>query len=383
MHADSHVDPRSETHVPGCQPLALDAVLTHHWLVRRRGGEKVLAALRCILPRAPIYTLVHDPAGAGDGWGTVHTSWLQRVPGATRHYPKLLPFMPAAAQSVQLPACEMVVCSDAALAKAMRPDARSRVVCYCHSPMRYVWEPEISRTYQATLPAPLRPMWPALLRRLQRADLVGAQQVHQFVANSQHVARRIANAYRRESVVVYPPVSIPAEPPQRRRENYFLCVGHHVAYKRLDLAVEACRRLGRRLVVIGEGPAVRQLRHASAEQITLLGWQPDAVVAEHYARAAALLFPGEEDFGIVPVEAMGHGCPVIAFGAGGATETVIDGVTGVHFPQQSAESLAEAILRFDQHEFDPIVLHARASQFSQLEFLLKMRAVLNSVLERR
>lgn len=363
----------------GVEPLDVRAVLTHHWLVRRRGGEKVLAALCGLLPGAPIYTLVYDPRGAGDGWPRVHASWLQHVPGARHHYPKLLPLIPGAARSIQLPPAELVLCSDAALAKAMRPHEESKVICYCHSPMRYVWEPELSAAYRATLPAWLRPMWPGLVERLRVADSEAARRVDAFVANSHTVAQRIRRAYGRESTVVYPPVDVPPEPLHGNREEFLLCIGHHVAYKRLDLAIDACRQLRRRLVVIGEGPGVRRIGRRD-ELVTSIGWQPDEVVADHYRRAAALLFPGEEDFGIVPVEAMGHGCPVIAYGAGGATESVIDGVTGVLFAQQSVESLAGAIERCGQLEFDPVVMHARAWQFSKTPFLSHMRGTITRVL---
>jgi len=377
-------------------PLECSAVLTHHWLVRRRGGERVLEALRELLPDAPIYTLVHDPAGmraadeapAGLSGSTVwrsqaaliqeqvHTSFLQYIPGSKRHYPKLLPLMPLAARRMRLPAVDLVVCSDAALAKAMTPHARSRVVCYCHSPMRYVWD--LSELYRATLPAPLRPLWGPLVRWLRDVDRAAAQRVHQFVANSQHVAERIRRCYGRESVVIHPPVDLPPAPASGPRGDFYLCVGHHVPYKRLDLAVDACRRLGRRLVVIGEGPDLRRLRTPANPHVQFLGWQPDAVVADHYRRARALLFPGEEDFGLVPVEAQGHGCPVVAYGVGGVCETVVHGRTGVLFGEQTVEALAAAIGQLESLHLDPDDLHAHAQQFSRANFLGAMRTLLQA-----
>lgn len=416
-------------------PLSCSAVLTHHWLVRYRGGERVLAALCALLPDAPIYTLVHDPTGFRDpgehgapsfqGWGTdsrrVITSFLQSIPGARQHYPKLLPLMPLAARRVRLPPVDLVVCSDAALAKAMTPDPRSKVVCYCHSPARYVWD--LSETYRQTLPVFLRPLWNGLARRIREADRRAAQRVDQFVANSRHVADRIRRHYGRDSVVVHPPVDLPPEPATSPREDYYLCVGHHVPYKRLDLAVEACRKLGRRLIVIGEGPDVEGLAAARSGRrprrpsgavadhaldqspkrergpnhalnqspnrergpdslLTLLDYQPDDVVHDHYRRARALLFPGEEDFGIVPVEAMAHGCPVIAYGVGGATESVLDGQTGVWFEHQTVDCLADAIQRAEATTFDPPAMHAHTQQFSRTRFLREMRRVFVSALER-
>jgi len=357
------------------QPLSCSAVATHHWLVRVRGGEKVLQALLELLPGAPLYTLIHDPAGAGPGWPAIHTSLLQRCPGARRHYPLLLPLMPWAARRMKLPAADLVMCSDAAVAKAMTPDSRSTVVCYCHAPMRYVWD--LEDTYRATLPAPLRPLWPPLAARLRRADRAAAARVDVFVANSQHVANRIRRHYGRESVVVHPPVDLPPEPSiGRRREESYLCVGHHVSYKRLDLAVEACRRLGRRLVVIGDGPDVLRLRTPENAHARFLGWQPDAVVHDHYRRAAGLIFAGEEDFGIVPVEAMAHGCPVIAYAVGGARETVLPGRTGVWFESQSVDSLCDALERCGRTVFDPRVMHAAMQRFGKRRFLEQMHEVL-------
>jgi glycosyltransferase involved in cell wall biosynthesis len=373
-------EPSSDSQVAeaGVQPLDCSAVLTHHWLVRVRGGEKVLQALCELLPGSPIYTLVHDPEGAGLGWPEVHTSFLQRVPGARRHYAKLLPLLVLAAQRMRLPPVDLVVCSDAAMAKAMRPHPRSRVVCYCHSPMRYAWEKPILREYCATLPRLLRVPFRICAGLARRADRRGAGRVDQFVANSQHVAERILRHYGRAAVVVHPPVDLPAAPATGPRENFYLCVGYHAPYKRLDLAIEACRQLGRRLVVIGDGPDVARLRPHAGPHVEWLGWQGPAAINDHYCRAAGLLFPGEEDFGIVPVEAMAHGCPVVAYGVGGATETVIDGQTGVLFERPAADELVGAIRRRESTAFDPQLMHAHAQRFSKPRFLREMRAVLAS-----
>lgn len=364
-------------------PLPCSAVLTHHWLVRRRGGEKVLEALAELAPGAPIFTLVHEPAGIADSplsGRPVHTSGLQRLPGAARHYPKLLPLMPLAARMVKLPPVDLVLCSDAALAKAMTPHRRSKVVCYCHSPMRYAYEPGLRDEYAGTLPAALRPLWKPLTAYLRRADQRAARQVDLFVANSRHVAQRIRRCYGVDAVVVHPPVDVPPTPPTGRREDFYVCVGFHTRYKRLDLAIEACRRLGRKLVVIGDGPETARIDPRRDEHVQVLGWQPDEVVRDCLRRAAGLLFPGEEDFGIVPVEAMGHGCPVIAYGVGGATETVVADRTGVLFPQQSAECVMDAIERCESLRFDPDALHDHARQFGKAQFLAKMRTVLTGVL---
>jgi glycosyltransferase involved in cell wall biosynthesis len=361
-------------------PLDCSAVLTHHWLVRVRGGEKVLQALCELGPGAPIYTLIHDAREIGSGWPPVRASLLNRLPGARRHYPKLLALLALAARSIRLPDVDLVLCSDAAVAKAMRPHARSKVVCYCHSPMRYAWDEALRGDYCRTLP--LTHITPFMISTAvaRRIDAAGARRVNQFVANSRHVAARIRRDYGRDSVVVYPPVDLPAEPALGPREDFYLCVGHHVPYKRLDLAVEACARLGRRLVVIGDGPEVKRLRGQArpraAGEVSWLGWQQPEAITDCYRRARGLLFPGEEDFGIVPVEAMAHGCPVIAYGVGGATETVVDGQTGVLFEQQDKESLVDAMRRAEATAYDPQRMHDQMQRFSRPRFLAEMGALL-------
>jgi glycosyltransferase involved in cell wall biosynthesis len=366
---------------------ACSVVYTHHWLVRHRGGERVLAALRRFAPAAPVYTLLFDRRYtdiplfrlSGEDRARVTPSLLQRIPGARRHYPMLLPLMPLAARHVRLPRADLVICSDAALAKAMTPAAGSRVVCYCHSPMRYVWD--LADVYRGTLPPPLRPLWGPLVRRLRRVDRDAAQRVDRFVANSRHVAERIRRHYGRDSTVIHPPVTLPPEPTIGPREDFYLCVGHHVAYKRLDLAIEACRRLGRRLVVIGDGPHLQRFPPRDHANVRFCRWQPEPAVHDHYRRARALLFPGEEDFGIVPVEAMAHGCPVIAYDRGGARETVEHKRTGVLFADQSVEGLVSAIEECESLEFDPGLLFEHAQQFGETRFLEEMRGVLRSVLD--
>lgn len=383
------------------EPLDCPAALSHHWLVRRRGGEKVLDALASLVPAAPVYTLVHDPRGfrsgpampgptAPDAAATilggrrrrVITSWLQALPAVQRYYPQLLPLLPSAARALHVAPARLVICSDAAIAKAMTVDASSHLVCYCHSPMRYVWEGAISGQYAATLPAPLRPLWPRVCAAIRRADAAAARRVDRFIANSRTVADRIRRCYGRDATVIYPPVDVPeAPPPRQAREEYYLAVGHHVAYKRLDLAVEACERLGRRLVVIGTGPDVARLSREHRPEIEFHGFQTDAEVIRHYQKARALLFPGEEDFGIVPVEALAHGCPVVAYGRGGAGETVVPGVSGVLFEEQSVDALAAAMLDAEAADFDATVLHAQARRFALSRFLREARDFLRGSIE--
>lgn len=366
--------------------LEVSAVLTHHWLVRRRGGEKVLEALAALVPDAPIYTLVHDAAGlAGSPLlrREIHSSFLQYIPGASRHYPRLLPLLPSAATQVHLPDVDLVLCSDAAMVKAMQPRKRSTVVCYCHSPMRYAYEHELYEEYRRTIPLLARPIFRAAVARARAIDRRAAERVDVFVANSHHVAERIRRSYGREAEVVHPPIEVPPTPSSGRRDDYYLSLGFHTAYKRLDLSVEACRRLGRKLVVIGTGPDVDRLRSAHPPNVEWLGWQPDHVVDDHLSRARALLFPGEEDFGMVPVEAFSRGCPVVAYGTGGATETVRPGVCGIWFEEQSVEDLVEAMRALEATTFDPCAMHREAQRFGAERFREQMRSVVDEALSGR
>ncbi len=365
-------------------PIQSSAVLTHHWLVRRRGGEKVLACFRESFPNAPLYTLVYRAAAelrdiVADQ--PVVTSILQKLPGAWRRYPQLLPLMPWAYRRMRLPSADLVLCSDAALAKAIPPPPGSRLVCYCHSPPRYLHEPALAEHYRRSLPMPLRPLWEPLTRRVAQADLAAAARVDLFIANSRHVAERIRRIYQRESIVIHPPVELAPASALGPRDGYYVCVGHHVPYKRLDLAVAACRALRRELVVIGDGPDVARLKRSGSADagdppLRIIGHVQDAELREHYRRARGLIFPGEEDFGIVPVEAISHGCPVIAYGVGGATETVRDGVSGVLFGEQTVDAVVAALQRAETLTFDPRAMHADVTRFSRARFLAELRAAL-------
>lgn len=331
----------------------------------------MLEAFQMLFPHAAVYTLLHDPRAMPQPV-PVHTSPLQRLPGVRRYYPALLPMMPWAAGRLRVADVDLVLCSDAAIAKAMRVAERSVLVCYCHSPMRYVWD--LRDEYGKRLPAPLRPLWRGLAEMLRRADRAAARRVDLFIANSAHVADRIARNYGRESVVVHPPVDLPAAPCEGPREDFYLWVGQPVSYKRLDLAIEACERLGRSLVVVGEG--TRRCVPAGSPRVVCRDWLSDDHVRDLYRRARGLLFPGEEDFGIVPVEAMAHGCPVIAYARGGACETVQDGVTGVWCATQDAGDFAAAIERCESLKFDPRLMHAAMQRFSLRRFLERMTALL-------
>lgn len=345
--------------------------LAHHWLVTMRGGERVLEAVAELFPFADIFTLVCDRERMAPVFPEhrIQTSFLQHLPRAARWYPRYLPLFPLASERLDLRGYPLVITSDAATLKGVRIDPGAMHICYCHTPMRYVWS-AYDTYYRASGPL-TRLLLPPIAAWLRRWDYRAAQQVTHFVANSRTVAERIRRTYRRESTVIYPPVDTdyfqPAEHTSER-EDYFLVVSQLVPYKRIDLAVETFNRNGRPLVVMGEGPERSKLERRARPNIRFLGAQPRAALRQALQRARALVFPGEEDFGIVMAEAQACGTPVIAFGCGGATEIVADGVTGILFDEQTAGSLAQELERFAPHRFDPAVIRASARRFARERF---------------
>lgn len=344
--------------------------LAHHWMVSMRGGEKTLAVLADMFPGAPIHTLLARPEQLAESITShpIVTSWLQRwsrVPDLQR---KAIPLLARAARSLDATRHDVVICSDAALIKAIRTRPDALKLCYCHSPMRYVWD-LYDAYYAAAGPVGrlgLRWFAPSL----RRADRAAADTVTAFVANSRCVAERIERCYGRPSVVIPPPVEVDFPPAADSPDDFYLVVSELVAYKRVDLAVEACTRLGRPLSVIGTGPLMEELRRRAGPTVRLLGWQSDEVVREHLRRCRALLFCGEEDFGMVPVEAQAAGRPVIAYRAGGALETVLEGRTGLFFDEPAADALIETIRRFESGEAlaPPCEIQAHARRFSVESF---------------
>lgn len=352
--------------------------IVHYWLVGMRGGEKVLEALCNLFPQADIFTHVYDPEEVSDTIRRhkVHTTFIQRLPRARRMYKHYLPLMPLALEQLDLREYDLVISSESGPAKGVLTGPDTLHLCYCHTPMRYLWD--MYHEYRRSAGWLTAALMVPLTHYLRLWDFASAARVDGFAANSEHVAHRLRKHYRRECTVVHPPVDLSACSAGETREDYYLFVGQLVDYKRADLAVEACARLGRRLVVIGDGECRKQLQNRADKDIVFLGRQPDEVLREHYARCRALLFPGEEDFGLVPVEAMASGAPVLAFARGGALETVLDGVSGLFFQDQNAESLAACIHEFEQQEsrFDPRIIAEHAHRFSPQHFYAGFQAFL-------
>ena len=359
--------------------------LVHYWLTACRGGEKVLEALCRLFPQAVIFTHVCDraelsPLLAGH---EIRQSFIHRLPFAKRHYRRYLPLMPLALEELDLRGFDLIISSESGPAKGVLAPARIPHLCYCHSPMRYLWDMyhdyrEHSGMFTRLLMAPF-------FHRLRQWDALSSLRVDRFVANSRHVAARIGKIYKREAEVVYPPVEVDffaqgvAASGQR---DYYLLLGQLEAYKRADLAVAACTRAKLPLVVLGEGREEKRLRAMAGPTVRFEGRQTMESVRNWLQGARALLFPGEEDFGIVPVEALAAGCPVIAYGAGGVLETVQDEECGLFFQEQNADSLLEAIHRFECFEknFDHAALLRQARRFSPEQFTAGIRVQLEALL---
>lgn len=345
--------------------------LIHYWLVGMRGGEKVLEALCRMYPQADIFTHVVVPEQLSPLLRNhcIRTTFINNLPGSRRHYQKYLPLMPLALEQLDLREYDLVISSESGPAKGVLTRADTPHVCYCHSPMRYLWD--FYQDYLEQAGPVVRFAMRGLFHGLRTWDAVSAMRVDRFVANSHHVAKRIRKHWRRDASVVHPPVAVDAFAPQPAMVgDFYLCLGQLVGYKRVDMAIRACNVSGRRLVIIGDGEQRAALEAIAGPTVTFMGRQDDGVIRDHYARCRALLFPGEEDFGIVPVEAMASGRPVIALAKGGACETVVDGVTGMLYAEQTVEGLLAALDRFEQEmgKFDAATLAAHAVRFHESRF---------------
>jgi glycosyltransferase involved in cell wall biosynthesis len=366
-----------------------NVAIVHDWLTGMRGGEKVLEAICDLYPDAPIYTLVHvrGSVSARIERHRIRRSPVQWLPRAADLYRNYLPLFPAAVELFDLDRYDLVISSSHCAVKSVirRPNATH--VCYCHSPMRYAWDqfgayfgPEqVGRTRSRLL----RPV----LARLARWDAATAGRVDRFVANSQYVAGRIRRYYNRGSAVVYPPVDTTfyrlPDPARRPIEPRFLVVSALVPYKRLDVAIAACREARVPLRIVGRGPEEVRLRQRAGSDVEFLGWRTDEEIRDLYASSTAVLLPGVEDFGMVPVEAQACGTPVVALGQGGACETVEDGVTGILVTGNSVDAFADGLARARTTAFDPIAIRDRATRFSRERFLADFQiAVDDAVTER-
>lgn len=339
--------------------------IIHYWLVNDRGGEKVLARLAEQFPDADLFTHVVDRSILPESIRrlNIRTTFIQKLPVAKKLYKYYLPLMPLALRRLDLSGYDLIISSESGPAKGIRKPEGTTHICYCHTPMRYLWD--LSDEYAQNASLLQKIGMKLFLPRLRKWDLWSATQVDRFIANSQFVAERVKRIYGREADVLYPPVDVEHfHALERDPQDFYLFFGQLTAYKRADLAVEAFNRLGKRLVVAGTGESFQGLEKMAGPNIELLGRVSVEKRDQLYSQAKALIFPGVEDFGIIPVEAQAAGCPVIAFGEGGALETVIDGQTGVFFAEQTADSLCAAIEKFQTLENMEPACREHATNFS-------------------
>lgn len=363
----------------------MKVAIVHYWLVGMRGGEKVVEALCEMFPEADVFTHVYDPTKISETIRRhdVRTTFIQKLPRAKHWYRRYLPLMPIALEQLDLSGYDLVISSESGPAKGLLVPAGALHVCYCHTPMRYVWD--MYHQYLRDAGFFTRLFMVPGIHYVRQWDALSSARVDYFIANSANVATRIRRHYRRDAEVIPPPVDTAEFAPAAERGDFYLMVGQLVRYKRVDIAIDAFNRLGRRLVIIGDGEESRALSRRAGDNIEMMGWQPAEVLADHYARCRALIFPGEEDFGIVPIEAMASGRPVIAYRKGGALETVVEGTTGLFFDEQTPESLIDAVERYETQtaEFDPEAIADHARSFDRSVFKRRMRETIDRLLSER
>lgn len=357
--------------------------IIHYWLVGMRGGEAVLEALLDIFPDADIYTHVYDPDAVSSAIRArnVKTTFIGKLPWAKKLYKNYLPLMPLALENLDLRGYDLVISSESGPAKGVLVPSEARHICYCHTPMRYIWD--MYHEHLAMVPFLLRPVMRLIAHYLRMWDVSTAARVDAFAANSCNVANRIRRWYgRTDARVITPPADVEAHTWSRPREEFYLVVGQLVGYKKTDVAVRAFNGSGKKLVVIGGGEDLEKLRKMARPNVNLMGRQPRDILLDHMAHCRALVFPGVEDFGLVPVEAMASGAPVIALKKGGSLETVLDGKTGILYEQDSPEGLMQAVEKFEREgvAFDAQAIADHAKGFNRATFKQQFSELVHDVL---
>lgn len=359
--------------------------LAHHWLISERGGEKVLKSFSALFPGVDLYALVAerklDHFGDWLNRHKVHQSPLNLIPRAERHYKSLLPFFPLALRHLKVrKGTKLLLSSDASILKGLRVPKETVHVCYCHSPPRYLWEMQDAYLKQTSKLGWIgKTAFKAITPYVREFDRKAAQRVDHFIANSHFVAERIKRCYGRESTVIYPPVSYDDFHCEQKKEDFYLVVSELVPYKRIDIAVDAFNQNGKRLIIIGDGSEREYLKSIAQPNVEFVGRAPFQTLKEVYSKCRAFIFPGIEDFGITPLEAQASGSPVIAYGEGGALETMIDGETGLFFDSQTADALVEAVDHFEGMQFDPLACRRQAERFSEPRFRQEIKDFLVKV----
>jgi glycosyltransferase involved in cell wall biosynthesis len=353
-------------------------VLVHDWLTGQRGGEKVLEVLAEIFPRAPIYTLFHFPKSQIEEIEKreIKTSFLQHLPLVRKRYRFYLPLFPLAVELFDLQDYDLVISTSHCVAKGIIPHPEALHVCYIHSPMRYAWNQYFPYFSASKLSFLSRLIIPPIIHHLRLWDESSSSRVDHFLANSKNVAQRVEKYYRRRAEVLYPPVETDFFQAGKEGGDFYLIVSALVPYKRIDLAIEAFNQTGLPLKIVGKGPDYKKLKKSAKENVEFLGALEAEELLRFYQTARALILPGEEDFGITSLEAQACGIPVIAYGRGGALESVVPGKTGLFFPELKVESLLSVLDKFKSMEFNKNVIRENAMRFSRNIFKEKIASCL-------
>lgn len=354
--------------------------IVHDYFTQLGGAEQVASEIFKMMPDADLFAAVALPHCMPQGLknASVRTSWMQHLPGMNRFYRHYFLLYPLGIESLDLTEYDVVISSSSGYGKGVRTRRDAIHVCYCHTPMRWAWSFG-QYSERESMGRWKRALLSVLVQVLRRWDISASREPDHFIANSRTVASRILHAYDRHAEVIHPPIDIRRFSASSELDDYYLVLARLVSYKRIDLAIEACNLLGRKLLIIGEGPDRARLQKLAGSTVTFAGRMPDRDVERHASRCRAVIFPGEEDFGMVPLEVAAAGRPAIAFQAGGATETIIDGVTGVFFADANPQSLAEAIQRFESKEWSPEVLRRHAEKFSVDAFQQRFLSFLGRV----
>lgn len=360
----------------------MQIAIVHDWLVVYGGAERVLEQILEVFPEADLYSLVEfiPPEQRGFLKGkAVQTSFIQKLPKAETAYRNYLPLFPIAIEQFDLSSYDLIISSSYAVAKGVITGPDQLHICMCYSPIRYAWDLQFQYLRESNLTRGLKStLARGILHYIRQWDVRTANGVDEWISISKFIARRIQKVYRRDSVVIYPPVDIEGFTPQSQKEDFYLTASRMVPYKRIDLIVEAFSGMPEReLIVIGEGPEFEKVKSKAGPNVKLLGYQPFSVLKDHMQRAKAFVFAAEEDFGIAPVEAQACGTPVVAYGKGGALETVTER-TGLFFADQTVQSLQEAVRRFEKQTFDPAEIRKNAERFSAARFREEFSALANS-----
>jgi glycosyltransferase involved in cell wall biosynthesis len=369
--------------------------IVHHWFISLAGGERVVDTIAQMFPDADVFTLFLDRQKLPPELHShrITTSILDRIPIARRMHRHFLPLYPLAVEMLDLSGYDLVITSDSGPMKGVVTDLNATHICYCHSPMRYLWDGHSA--YLREMSPLTQPLFGLTSHYVRNWDFSAAQRVDYFIANSKYVAGRIRKYYRRDSTIIHPPINTSQSFLSGKHDGYYLAVGRLVPYKRTDILIDACQKLGRKLIIAGDGPEMNRLKRRATKDVQFLGAVDESQLRNVYAQCRALLFAADEDFGMVPLEAQSYGRPVIAFGKGGSLETVVgaydlsqqkkfengSALTGIFFAEQTAESLASAILSFESSEdrFVPQDIQLHARKFDTSVFVERLRSYIEWV----